>query len=199
MAIITLTSQNQRASMPCPSKRRRRRGRRMVGGGAVRDLAHDQVQEQAAEHDVDAGEPQQGEDRLAAVHQVAGAVAGAHEPVDEPRLASQLRGHPARRGGDVGEGKGQHQNPQQPARLVEPPAPDEIRRQHHERDEDGPEPHHDVEAVVEELDVGRPVLARELRQPLHVAVERAVGDEAQDARACGWGCRGAGWPRRAGR
>ena len=69
-----------------------------------------------------------------------------------------------------------------PAAQRAPPRSSQDRRHAHHQDQQRAEPRHHMEGVVQQLDVVGPVVLRELVQALHVAVERAVGEEAQHAR-----------------
>ena len=100
--------------------------------------------------------------------------------MDDPRLPSQLGGPPARGRRDVGERERQHQHPEHGACRRQPSPPEEQRRDPHHQDEERPEPDHDVVAVIKELDVLRPLVLREVVQPLDGAAERAVAQEAED-------------------
>src|SRR5262249_46468302 len=76
------------------------------GGGrrrAARDLAADEVEEQDSQHQVEAGEADGGEGHAAGAHRRGGSGGGALQAVDEPRLAAELRAHPAGGGCNVGE------------------------------------------------------------------------------------------------
>ena len=44
---------------------------------------------------------------------------GAHEPVNQPRLAAEFRGHPTRRVGNVRKRQREHQRPEHAARIIE--------------------------------------------------------------------------------
>src|SRR5215471_12983678 len=85
-----------------------------VAGGTrpAGDLAADQGEVEEAEHEVQAGEPDEGEDSAPLAHDAAGAVMRAEETVDEPGLAAEFSGHPADRVGDEGEGEGEHEGPE---------------------------------------------------------------------------------------
>ena len=95
---------------------------------------------------------------------------------------AQLGGPPAGGRRDVGERERQHQHPEHGPRGRQPPAQEEQRRDRHRQDEERPEPRHDVVAVVEELHVLRPLVFREVIQPVDSASERPVAQEAQDPR-----------------
>ena len=82
-------------------------------------------------------EAEGGEDGVSGVHQRAACRRGAQQAVDEPGLAAELGGHPAGGVGDVREGEGQHQHPEQPAATLSScPWHSEQGRQAHERDEE---------------------------------------------------------------
>ncbi len=96
-----------------------------------------------------------------------------HQPVNQPGLPPDLRRHPARRIRDVWEREAQHQNPQQPARIVKASRAtagnsDNAITAMNSR----PQPHHDVIAEIEQRDVVRPFLAREVVQPFTSASQR---------------------------
>ena len=81
--------------------------------GSMTDLASDQNQKQQTEHKIKADEADQREHHVTAADDFAVAVARAKKAVDQPGLASQFRGHPTQRVGDVGEWEGEHQHPEQ--------------------------------------------------------------------------------------
>src|SRR5262252_967401 len=118
----------------------RRQWRRAVG-----DLAPDQEQEQDTEEEVETGEADQGEDHGPGVDSGARAMRGAEEAEDEPWLTAELGGHPPHGVGDVGQGEGEHEDPQHGAAPLEPPDPPEQDGDERDRDEDGAQARHDVE------------------------------------------------------
>ena len=169
---------------------------------AVRDLAADQEEEQQAEHEVQAGEADQREERRARVHASGWRRSAVRmQAVDEPRLAPELGGHPAGGGGDVREREGEHQHPEhRPRSSRAGPRQSSERGDAHQRDEQRAEAGHDVERVVEQLDVVGPVVLGELvRGPCTFAVERPVGEEAEERPGRRSGCRAAAPRRWAGR
>src|SRR5205807_2431401 len=83
---------------------------------------------------------------------------------------------------DVGERERKHQYPEHRARPCEPVPPEQHGGYPHHQDEERPEPNHDVIAVVQELNVGRPIARREVVQPVDGAAEGAIGQEAEHAR-----------------
>src|SRR6186713_571445 len=87
----------------------------------VNDLARHQEQVENTEHEIESAKSDQREERGARVHHGAGAVRGAEQAVHQPRLTSQLGGEPARRVGNVWKWKREHENPEQRARVLEPP------------------------------------------------------------------------------
>ena len=95
----------------------------LLSFGTVADLATDQAEKEQTEHKIEAGEADQREDRVAAAHYFAVAIARAKQSVDQPRLASQFGGHPTQSVGDVGKGKRQHQHPEQPGAGFQSAAP----------------------------------------------------------------------------
>src|SRR6185295_15848411 len=116
-AAVTAIKANQMVSMSGPLSahrysRYRHNGRPRVRPGAVPDLPPHQVEERQAEHEVEAGEAEAGEHRLPSVHRRRGAVDRTQEAVDQPGLPPQLGRHPAGGVGDVGEGEGEHQEPE---------------------------------------------------------------------------------------
>src|SRR5215471_12151266 len=83
--------------------------------GPTRDLAADQGEVEHAEHEVQASEADEREDRAALAHDVACAVARAEEAVDEPGLAAEFGGHPADCVGNKGERECEHEGPEERA------------------------------------------------------------------------------------
>src|SRR5438105_744015 len=63
----------------------------------VQDLASDEVEVEEAEDEVESGQPDEREDDVSGADHVAVAVLCAEQPVDQPRLAPQLRRDPAGR------------------------------------------------------------------------------------------------------
>src|SRR6185295_9518658 len=92
--------------------------------GTLADPADHEEEEEGAQRRVKAHEAEQREHRVAGGDVGRRAVAGEQKSVDEPGLAAELRGHPARRVGDVREGEQEHQHPEQRA-GVEQLAPPE--------------------------------------------------------------------------
>ena len=149
--------------------------------GAMRNFTPDEEEEEQAEDKIKADPADEREDDVAVGHHFAVAVARVENAVNDPRLAAELGGHPAERVGDVGKRKRQHQHPEQGAVGVELAAPALEGRAGHDEDEDRAQRDHEVERVVEELDVVGPQVGIIFVEPVHVALERAVGEEAQDA------------------
>src|SRR5262245_41629950 len=148
---------------------------------SMADLAANQDQVEDAEREVESREADQCEDRTALTDDVAGAVARAEEAVDEPWLAAEFRRHPADGVRDEWEREGEHESPQQRARRLQS-APESLQvRECHQQDEGGAETRHDVERVVEKLDVFGPLVLREIVEAADVAVEGAVGEQAERA------------------
>src|SRR5271170_7839794 len=104
------------------------------------------------------------------------------EAVNEPRLTAELCGHPAKRIGDIGKRKCQHDWPEQPPARFQLASKSLQRGQTHQGDKNRSEGHHQMERVVEKLDIIRPILFRKFIQTAHVAFEGAVGEKAQAAR-----------------
>ena len=151
----------------------------MTGLGTVQDLAADEIQIQEAEDEVESRHPDQREQHVSGADDVAVAVLGAEQSVDQPRLAAELCRHPAGRVRDEGKREGQHQHPEERVTRLQASAEALEVGQPHQRDEDRAQAGHDVKGVVEELDVGGPGLRRKRIQAAHIAVERAVREEAE--------------------
>src|SRR6185295_16910126 len=83
--------------------------------GPTVDLASHEREVEHAEDEIETGEPDEREDGAALAHDMAGAVAGTEQAVHEPRLAAELRGHPAHGFGDERERKREHEGPEQAA------------------------------------------------------------------------------------
>src|SRR5215471_2371543 len=79
---------------------------------AVGDLASDQVEEEDAQRQVEPAEAHKGEEHGAGVDRGTGPLGGPEQTVDEPRLTTQLGGHPADSIRDVRERESDHENPQ---------------------------------------------------------------------------------------
>src|SRR5262245_47013867 len=116
------------------------------------DLAAIQGEVEDAEHEVESREADQSEDRTALADDVAGAIAGEEDAVDEPWLAAEFCGHPTHRVRYEWEREGEHESPQQRSRRLQSAAESLQVRERHQQDEDGAEAGHDVECVVEKLD-----------------------------------------------
>src|SRR4029453_4159918 len=92
---------------------------------AVGDLPSNQVEEEDAERQVEPAEAHEGEEHGARVDRGAGPLGGPEQAIDEPRLTTQLGGHPADGVRDVREWERDHENPQHRPIAVEPPQPRE--------------------------------------------------------------------------
>src|SRR5215475_9708308 len=106
-------------------------------------------------------------------------MSSAHNAVNQPWLAAEFGGHPAGGIGDVWHGSAEHQEPEHPSRFEELLAPKEDRGEAHHGDKDGPEPNHNVVAVVQKLDGVWPVLFRKSVEALHVGRPFSVGKKAE--------------------
>src|SRR6266852_5264149 len=126
----------------------------------VGDLPSDQEEEQDAERQVEPAEAHEGEEDGPGMNGGARPLGGPEETVDQPGLAAQLGGHPADGVRDVRERKGEHDDPQHGSIGLEPASPGEQDGEESDRGEDGAEARHDVEGVVEELDVVGPDVRR---------------------------------------
>src|SRR5262249_27967982 len=122
----------------------------------VGDLASDQVEEEDTQRQVEPAETHEGEEHGAGVDRGTGPLGGPEQTVDEPRLTTQLGGHPADGVRNVRERERDHENPQHGPVALEPAQPREQSRDESNRSEDGPDPGHDVEGVVEQLDIVGP-------------------------------------------
>src|SRR5215469_8346123 len=80
----------------------------------VADLTTNEKEKEQTEHKIKAGEAHQRENGIAVAHHFAVAVARVKKAVDQPRLTSQFRRHPAQSVSNVRKGKCQHQHPEQP-------------------------------------------------------------------------------------
>src|SRR6187402_2873177 len=86
---------------------------------AVRKLAAHEKQKYEPQHEVQSREANQRKERIARADTLAVAVRSAKQAVDQPRLTTELRRHPARGRGDVRKWEGQHQDPQHWSRPLE--------------------------------------------------------------------------------
>ena len=73
--------------------------------GPFLDLAANQEQKQDSKDGVHAHEADQGEEHVAGGDIRRKSRGGAHDAVDQPGLAAEFGGHPARGGGDIGKGQ----------------------------------------------------------------------------------------------
>src|SRR4051794_10312079 len=71
----------------------------------VRDLAPHEKQEQQAKNEVQTSKADQGKQHGPGVDRRTGALRRPHQSVDDPRLTSELRGHPSSSGRNVGKRK----------------------------------------------------------------------------------------------
>ncbi len=145
----------------------------------MEDRAAEQHEVEHPEDEIEPGEAEQGEQRGTRMHQRAAAIGRAQQPVHQPGLPAEFGGHPPGGGGDVGEGEGEHEHPQQPPAGEQPAAHVLHQRHPHQRDEDGAQAGHDVEGVVQQFDVGRPLVLGEGQQAVDLAMERPGGQVAQ--------------------
>src|SRR6202022_4774759 len=106
-----------------------------------------QRDEQDAQDDIESHEAEQREERIAGGDLLGVSGGGAHQAVDDPGLTTDLSGHPAGGGGDIGKRKAKHEGPENPAGGEEPVAPKQKAGKGHEADEVGAESSHDVVAV----------------------------------------------------
>src|SRR6266404_6452037 len=96
--IIMATRQNQMVPMHssiCRDGDRRLAAQRIIGLGSVLDLAIHEKQPEDAQHGIQAHESDQREPRIARAYPRRDSVRGAHQPIDEPGLTPELRGHPS--------------------------------------------------------------------------------------------------------
>src|SRR3712207_2449728 len=184
MATISATQINQIVSTVPPSPS----GRQVLGRlqslrlGTVLHLAYHQHDVEEAHDEVHPREAYEREEHAPRGDEGRDALRGPEEAVGEPGLAPELGREPSGGVRDEGEGYGEHQDPEHPARLVEPPPPQEKGRQGHDPYKERPEADHDVVGVVEERDVVRPVLLREGLEALHLGVPVLVDEVAEGAR-----------------
>src|SRR6476646_4026124 len=183
--IITATSQNQMKSMIRYLLRRRDRitcrnrafrSRRR----AMRDLAVYQHQKQNGQHGVQPHETDQSEQAIAGMNIFRIAFRGAHEAIDQPGLPSDLRSHPTRGVGNIGQRQAEHDDPEQPARFIQLSAPQQKRARGHHGDENRPKAGHDVIAVIEQRNIRRPLVFRKFVQTLYLGRAGAIDQEAQN-------------------
>ena len=106
-------------------------------------------------HRVHTHESQQREQAVAGGNHLRVTVRGAHQRVHQPGLAADFSGHPSGCICDVRKRQAEQENPQHPPAAKELAAPQQERRDHHDRDEHRPQPHHDVIAEIQQLDVRR--------------------------------------------
>src|SRR3712207_6816213 len=165
MATINATQTNQIVSTVPPLLSGRqalgRLQRLRLGLGTVLHLAYHQHDVEEAHDEVHPCKAYEREEHVARGDQRRDALRGPEEAVGEPGLAPELGREPPGGVRDKGEGYGEHQDPEHPARLVEPSPPQQKCRQDHDPYEERPQANHDVVAVVEERDIIRPVPLRE--------------------------------------
>ena len=97
-------------------------------------------------------------------------------------MAAYLGGDPSGGGGDVGEGNEQHENPQHRTRSIEQAAPQEKGGEHHHRNENCSQSHHDVIREVEQRDIVGPGVARKIAQALHLGAPALPRKKAEGTR-----------------
>src|SRR5262245_47596340 len=145
--------------------------RRHEWGRAMGDLAPNQEEEQDPQGQVEATEPHQREEHGARVDSGTRALRGPKQSVDEPGLSAELGGHPSGGVGDVGEWKREQEDPQHRPAVLETTPPAEQQSCEGDGREDRAESGHDVEGVVQELDVVGPDVLRERVEAWHIGVE----------------------------
>ena len=146
------------------------------------DLAVEQVQEQDEQQRVEDDEHPEREDDVDRAQDRRDAVGGREDVVDDPRLAPDLGRPPA--GGDrrLTEEDGQDQQPQDEARLEEPPLPQEHEPgQHADPGQGGPHRDHEVIDLEQEVDRRRRRRGERV-DALDRGVDVLVGEEAEQAR-----------------
>src|SRR5262245_53802922 len=144
-AAIAYHSSNMESLRPAPGGWR--------GGRAVSDLPANEEEEEHAEREIEAAEPHQGEQDRASMHGGAGPLGRPEETVNQPGLTAQLGGQPPGGVRDVGEREREHQDPQHGPIAFETPLSVEQDSDEGDGELDRAEPGHDVEGVVQELDV----------------------------------------------
>src|SRR5579872_493087 len=82
----------------------------------VIDLPVHEKEKQNCQHRIEPHEAEQSKQSIARANVFGIALRGAHEVVDQPWLAADLRRHPSRRVGNVREGQAEHQDPEHPVR-----------------------------------------------------------------------------------
>src|SRR5262245_35122252 len=150
--------------------------------GAVSDLTRDQEEEENAEHQIEPAEPDEGEEHGSRVNGGTAALAGPVEAVHEPGLTAELGGHPADGVCDIRERKREHEDPQHRPTPVEPVTPEERHGDESNYRENGAEAHHDVEGVIQELDVVGPDVWWERVEAANVGMDRPEGEERERPR-----------------
>src|SRR5579871_3256845 len=146
---MTATIMNHRVSMSVTLHFRLR---------SALDLTTNQEQEENSEHQVHAHESEKSEQAITGRHGLRITIGRAHERVDEPGLASQFGGYPAGSVRDVRERQRKQENPQHPARRKQLALLQEESCNKRDRDEQRSQSHHDVIAVIEQLDICRPLI-----------------------------------------
>src|SRR5262249_38343569 len=87
------------------------------------DLASGQEEKQRTQHEVESDESDQCENRISGADNLAVAVLGVKEAVDEPWLTAEFGRGPSECVGDIGKRQGQHQTPKEPGVGFQPAAP----------------------------------------------------------------------------
>ena len=165
------------------------------------DLAQHQEQEQHGKHGVHPQEAQEAEPAVACRHHLGVAVHGAQQAVNQPGLAAKFGRHPAGGVGDVG----QRETAAAGSRASSARCRAGSRHSRNaaidgHRDEDRPQPDHDVVGVIEQRNVVGPVLLGHVSSglaPRRPSCARSGSSASWERRL---GCRSSvsatlGWPR----
>src|ERR1700674_787593 len=177
------TSQNQIVPIPLSSLRRQYdrifAGRTIARVRSELHLTINKEQPQDRQHRVHPHEANQREPSIARDHARRDTAGGAHQSVDQPGLPPQFGSHPSGGVGDIWQGHAQHQHPQHPTGVIQFSAPQQQRSQNHHGDENGPEPHHHVIAVVKQRNLVRPFCLRKVGQAFDVRAPLPISQQAQ--------------------
>ena len=147
---------------------------------AVLDVVVDEDDPEQREQGVHAEEAEQRKEAVANADMGGCARRGSDEAKDEPGLTADFSSHPAGSGGDVRQGPTQQEAPENPARGVELASPEVERSDGHERAEPSSEADHDVVAVKQQRQGGRPLVAGKVIEALDFSGGGAVDEEAED-------------------
>src|SRR4030081_2414604 len=147
---------------------------------AVLNVVVDEDDPKQRKQGIHAKDAERGEEAVASADRGGCARRGSDEAKDEPGLTADFSSHPAGSGGDVRQGPTQQEAPENPARGVELASPEIERSDGHERAEPSSEADHDVVAVKQQRQGGRPLVAGKVIEALDFSGGGAVDEEAED-------------------